>query len=362
MLPLIVGAGASLLGSALSFLGAKSAQNSTERLQNQQLDHSDTAATVAYQRQRELIDQQNLYNSPVQQMERYRAAGLNPYLMYGQGGGTVSAATANVQQANTPSVTYQPNYMQGVGESVARGVSETIANIISMKRLENETKLADAQSENLRAQAGLTQSNARFQNETFNERVQLQRYETLFREAQISDVQQSAMLKDVEREFYDWKKANMSASTEQIQAQKEYLTTQASSQKILNQYLPKQQAAQLSKTLAEARKAYLEGDYTKVQTSLAGYIAETQRITAEANRTNANTGVRNYIETVRKNDADHDISRQKNKIEWDKAYTLRQGLTKITQKDLYNTLSNLLTKTFEKSMNQSTPISISGFQ
>lgn len=361
MLPLIVGAGASVLGSALSFLGAKSAQNSTQKLQNQQLDHSDTAATTAYLRQQELIDKQNLYNSPVQQMERYRAAGLNPYLMYGEGGGTVSSASANVQQANTPSVTYQPNYMQGVGESVARGVSETISNIINMKRLENESKVADAQAKNLLANAGLTESNRRFQEETFDARVQLQKYETLFREAQISDTEQSAMLKEAEREFYDWRKENLSASTEQMKAQKEYITTQTSAQNILNKYLDSQQAAQLSKTLAEARKAYVEGDYTKVQTSLADYQAQTQRIIAEAARTNAQTGVRNYIETVRKNDYDYENTREKNKIEWDKAYTLRQGMTKITQKDLYNTFSNLMVKTLEKS-SSSMPISISGFQ
>ena len=43
------------------------------------------AATTAFKRQKELFDYQNAYNTPAKQMERLKAAGLNPALMYGQG-------------------------------------------------------------------------------------------------------------------------------------------------------------------------------------------------------------------------------------------------------------------------------------
>ena len=43
------------------------------------------AATVAYNRQKEFWNMQNEYNTPTKQVERLKAAGLNPALMYGQG-------------------------------------------------------------------------------------------------------------------------------------------------------------------------------------------------------------------------------------------------------------------------------------
>lgn len=45
-------------------------------------------------------DRQNAYNSPAQQMQRLREAGLNPHLIYG--GGQPSNTASNVNQTSTP--------------------------------------------------------------------------------------------------------------------------------------------------------------------------------------------------------------------------------------------------------------------
>lgn len=42
-------------------------------------------AEYSYDQQRQMIAEQNAYNSPVQQMARYAEAGLNPHLIYGSG-------------------------------------------------------------------------------------------------------------------------------------------------------------------------------------------------------------------------------------------------------------------------------------
>lgn len=42
-------------------------------------------AEYSYEQQRQMIAEQNAYNSPVQQMARYAEAGLNPNLIYGSG-------------------------------------------------------------------------------------------------------------------------------------------------------------------------------------------------------------------------------------------------------------------------------------
>nr|DAT61886.1 MAG TPA: DNA pilot protein VP2 [Microviridae sp.] len=365
-LPLIaagIAGAASLIGAGINYLGSRQAQTSNSDMLTRQLNHSDTAATLAYQRQQDLIDKQNLYNSPVQQMERLKAAELNPYLMYNQGGATLASSTANVQQANTPSVTYQPNYLQGVGDSISSGGSELLANIINFKRLENESKLADAQSKSLLAQAGLSESTTRYQDATLESRVALQKYEAMFRAAQISDTEQSALLKRAETEFYHWRKDNMSASTAQINAQKEYITTQISAQRILNKYLDKQQSAQLSKTLGEARKAYVEGDYIKVQTSLADFNAQTQRILAIAAKQNANANTYNAATERYRTHENVSLGLQRNEIDKDKAKTLNEATTKVTQKDLYNTISQLLSRILgdAATSDNKSPMSIVGF-
>lgn len=81
MLPLIAGAlisgGASILGNLLN-------KNSVQQTNQQQQDFN----TQMYNKQRAdaLADweRQNQYNSPSQQMQRFKEAGLNPNLIYGQ--------------------------------------------------------------------------------------------------------------------------------------------------------------------------------------------------------------------------------------------------------------------------------------
>lgn len=54
-------------------------------------------AELAYQRQMDMQQYMNWYNSPEQQMQRYKDAGLNPHLIYGQGtpGNMTSAPSYN---------------------------------------------------------------------------------------------------------------------------------------------------------------------------------------------------------------------------------------------------------------------------
>lgn len=81
MLPLIAGAlvsaGASILGNLLN-------KNSVQQTNQQQQDFN----TQMYNKQRADAlsdwDRQNQYNSPSQQMQRFKEAGLNPNLIYGQ--------------------------------------------------------------------------------------------------------------------------------------------------------------------------------------------------------------------------------------------------------------------------------------
>lgn len=61
-------------------------------------------AELAYQRQLQMWEMNNAYNSPEAQMNRYKAAGLNPHLIYGQGS-TGNTAT-NVPQYHPADMTH----------------------------------------------------------------------------------------------------------------------------------------------------------------------------------------------------------------------------------------------------------------
>lgn len=94
----IILGGTGLLGGI--FGGISSIRNTNKAVEAQKEVTADTNAlnaSLAREQQQwseSMIDKQNEYNSPVQQMARYQAAGLNPNLIYGTG-----AASAGNQMA-----------------------------------------------------------------------------------------------------------------------------------------------------------------------------------------------------------------------------------------------------------------------
>lgn len=89
---------------------------------------------------------QNQYNSPAAQMERLKAAGLNPNLVYGQGATTVAASTRSSSTQGANATAPQTN----VGRDM------TIAPMIEGQKLQNDNlklqgKLIMAQTEKEKA-------------------------------------------------------------------------------------------------------------------------------------------------------------------------------------------------------------------
>lgn len=80
----VIGAGAGLYDSHQN---RKASKENTMRT----IDANKREAELAYQRQVEMWNMENLYNSPEAQMGRFNKAGLNPHLIYGNG----SAASGN---------------------------------------------------------------------------------------------------------------------------------------------------------------------------------------------------------------------------------------------------------------------------
>lgn len=277
------------VGAAANLITANKQNKLNQWMQQKQFDHADAAATTAYLRQRELVNDMNLYNDPSNVRRRLEAAGFNPYLAVDNGGATVSAASANVQQANTPSATYTPNYYEGLGDHLANSISTGLQNLIAMKRLENETKIADAQAENLKAQASQTGLQTEFDRKTFDTRVTTTRWDEELRASQINETNRRAMREQVETELVAYKKDNLKASTAELEAEKDVLEAKHASQLILNKFLPDKEAAEIANLVANTRKAYLDGDYVSVLKGLAKFQADTARMLADAEKLKAGT-------------------------------------------------------------------------
>lgn len=92
-----------------------------------------------YERQKEMRDYANWYNSPVEQRARYEAAGLNPDLMYG--GGSTSAG-----MSETPSVSNNQFHAESpgnIGGLISKGIDQFWSgiyqqNIVDKIQMENK--------------------------------------------------------------------------------------------------------------------------------------------------------------------------------------------------------------------------------
>lgn len=98
-----------------------------------------------YELNQQAIEQQNRYNSPIAQMERLRQAGLNPNLVYGNGVDGNQSGAPNVGIANRNG---SPDF----------GFSDVVSNIFRRRQIENETRLAVANEQNILANKLLTQA------------------------------------------------------------------------------------------------------------------------------------------------------------------------------------------------------------
>ena len=187
-------------------------------------------ATTAYNRQIELMNMQNDYNSPARQMQRLVDAGLNPFLA--QGGMSNSLAAPEVSTGNMPYSHVAPIQPP---------------NLLA----EKESELMDAQIDNIRADASLKGA-----------------YKTLS-EAEVKSIFKGLVVSD---EYIN----NLKASTENLVTQSMVngahmhylyeatnLTMQSARQKSLeNTFQSTTMQAAIQKFIDEARVTRQEADLT----------------------------------------------------------------------------------------------------
>lgn len=127
-------AGYSIGESAGNLFGANDSTREAKSLYKWQLGQ-ETANNI------NLWNMQNEYNTPKNQMLRFKEAGLNPNLIYGQTNtaSPISTASANLDLGNTPSQKTLGNYLAlsnlGIQKDLSSAQVRNIDNSINMSRL-----------------------------------------------------------------------------------------------------------------------------------------------------------------------------------------------------------------------------------
>lgn len=145
-------------GSAISAIGNFFTNKSNQKAQNALFDKQAAFSKSEREAQQNWIEQMyeknNAYNSPAAQMQRFKEAGLNPDLIYGQLGDSTASSPSPASQASTPSAGAFTNVnpLQGFGDTLS-GLSMQQAQIEAIKaqtgKTNAETKQLNIQNEAL---------------------------------------------------------------------------------------------------------------------------------------------------------------------------------------------------------------------
>lgn len=251
----LIEGGASVLGGLLGF-GSNNSANETnlkiaqmnnefnERMLDKQLAYNLDQWNREKDYNTEMWERTNEWNSPLAQFNRYKEAGLNPYLAMGQGasGNTVSTSAPSSMGINTPTATpvrvdpFIPD-LSGVSQAARdwyvgtlnkASAEADIANTNSdtrSKDIENKYKEQNLIAEIEQKKAATRDSNARAAYQGILNRLELDSYDETLRNKKLQASQTESVIKlnDANRQYqlmntalvgkqYDWFDKQMRAS------------------------------------------------------------------------------------------------------------------------------------------------------
>lgn len=223
LLPLIplIAAGASQIGNAVS----QGSMNRQSRKWNEKM--------YGRQRQDSLADwnMQNEYNSPANQMQRFRSAGLNPALMYGNG---ANQPTAQIRSSQVES--WNPQAPQ---VNLGNNIADTLQAF-------TDIKLKEAQTDNMAEQKAVIQEEARLK--------QAQTIATLMQSG-LSQVQAEKIMMEIDTGRFDLKQKETLADTNIDMRKQELRKLQAETTFTINE--DERKTAQNAASIQEAMERIL---------------------------------------------------------------------------------------------------------
>jgi len=176
-----ISAGSGLIGGLLNFFTSK--KNRKEQAIQNQKDREFQEYMYSLQRKDALADNfsTNQYNSPEQQMNRLRQAGLNPNLIYGKGAENTSAAIRS-STANAPN--------QPAPQTDNKWMADTFNQLGNAGNQLMQNRSIQAQTDNTRASTQLMGTETNLKNANIS-KLMTEQARTTF------DLEQAKQLKDV---------------------------------------------------------------------------------------------------------------------------------------------------------------------
>lgn len=188
---------------------------------------------------------ENAYNSPKQQIERLKEAGLNPDMLYGQGQvQNVGAVGPRSSQGSTPVQADISSYVHGMGSAIRQGLENTLLKS-QIDNVDANTKKTLGESDILATESEFKR--ALLQNEVALGNVQIKVADKSLKltDAQISNLYQ--ITKNAEQELN-----NLQATYQTQLAQAKLLDAQGERQLIENMYAQVRESQELREIMARA--------------------------------------------------------------------------------------------------------------
>lgn len=257
MIGALIAGGASLLGSALGFGSQKKTNKANMELAKYQNEWQTQENEKAYQRNLQMWNLQNEYNSPTQQMARLRSAGLNPNLVYGSG------VTGN-SAGSTPQ--YQPADIKRAELSPYRGWNQGLTDAVSNFLAFRSNR---AQVENMEAQ------NSLIRQQTATEATRQANIAASTARSEF-DLSQANRLKDVSVSMAEaqMSKAQHDASTAWSQSQQSWIKTNI--ERALQETRIKIGKAEYNQLVQATRRLYQDNDINSFRNTLERAVGSGQ--------------------------------------------------------------------------------------
>lgn len=271
-------------GAALGLVGTVLTNHTNQDINMSNHAFSEKQASIAFARQNQLIDKQNAYNSPKNQVFLYKQAGLNPQnIMAGSAGTAVSTSSTTPSMGSTPSSIP----MQSFDAGTIGALSDMQLKAAQARNLDADTAKKNEESNLVKNETAYLKSQEQYQQMVNN------LYKNYGKVEKILDLEQkdltnanlkaqatgakisNDLMKYDLTEIKPAELAQISASTLNTQAQKYLADMQAAKTDEERKYISRKFAlecrlvnAQVMMYVANARQASAQADYTSTQSSL----------------------------------------------------------------------------------------------
>ena len=142
----LISVGGSVFSGLGNFICGGTASARAKRLQNQQFDLAERAASNAFDRQRQLAAEQNAYNDPIASRARLENAGFNPFLTNLDGSGQQLQQGA-APMASVPDAPYQAaSFGSNLGNDLSSAFQGIMNAINTSKTANADAKLKEEQA------------------------------------------------------------------------------------------------------------------------------------------------------------------------------------------------------------------------